>query len=97
MGKINDMRAQRAKAWEQAKAFLDAKRNDKGILGAEDTATYERMEKEIVDLGHEIERQERIEAFERELNAHVGSPITSRPENAPKAQMKAGRASQEYR
>ncbi len=97
MGKINDMRAQRAKAWEQAKAFLDAKRNDKGILGAEDTATYERMEKEIVDLGREIERQERIEAFERELNAHVGSPITSRPENAPKAQMKAGRASQEYR
>ena len=97
MGKINDMRAQRAKAWEQAKAFLDAKRNDKGILGAEDTATYERMEKEIVDLGHEIERQERIEAFERELNAHVGSPITSRPENAPKAEKKAGRASQEYR
>ncbi len=97
MGKINDMRAQRAKAWEQAKAFLDAKRNDKGILSAEDTTTYERMEAEIVDLGHEIERQERIEAFERELNAHVGSPITSRPENAPKAQMKAGRASQEYR
>jgi len=30
MGKINDMRAQRAKAWEQAKAFLDAKRSDKG-------------------------------------------------------------------
>jgi HK97 family phage major capsid protein len=97
MGKINDMRAQRAKAWEQAKAFLDAKRSDKGILGAEDTATYERMEKEIVDLGHEIERQERIEAFERELNAHVGAPITSRPENAPKAEKKAGRASQEYR
>jgi len=97
MGRINDMRAQRAKTWEQAKAFLDAKRNEKGILGAEDTATYERMEKEIVDLGHEIERQERVEAFERELNAHVGSPITSRPENAPKAEKKAGRASQEYR
>jgi HK97 family phage major capsid protein len=97
MGKINDMRAQRAKTWEQAKAFLDAKRNDKGILGAEDRATYERMEAEIVDLGHEIERQERIEAFERELNAHVGSPITSRPESAPKGEQKSGRASDEYR
>ena len=97
MGKINDMRAQRAKTWEQAKAFLDSRRNDKGILSAEDRTTYERMEEEIVDLGHEIERQERIEAFERELNAHVGSPITSRPENAPKAEKKAGRASQEYR
>lgn len=73
MGKINDMRAQRAKTWEQAKAFLDSRRNDKGILSAEDTTTYERMEAEIVDLGHEIERQERIEAFDRELNAHVGS------------------------
>ena len=97
MGKINDMRAQRAKTWEQAKAFLDAKRNDKGILSSEDTTTYERMEAEIVDLGHEIERQERIEAFERELNAHVGSPITSRPDGAQKAEKKAGRASDEYR
>ncbi len=97
MGKINDMRSQRAKTWEQAKAFLDAKRNDKGILSAEDRTTYERMETEIVDLGHEIERQERIEAFERELNAHVGSPITSRPDGAQKADKKAGRASQEYR
>jgi HK97 family phage major capsid protein len=98
MGKINDMRSQRAKTWEQAKAFLDSRRNDKGILSAEDTTTYERMEAEIVDLGHEIERQERIEAFERELNAHVGSPITSRPEGAQKMDnKKAGRASQEYR
>jgi len=97
MGKINDMRATRAKTWEQAKAFLDSRRNDKGILGAEDTTTYERMEQEIVDLGHEIERQERIEAFERELNAHVGSPITSRPESAQKADKKSGRASDEYR
>jgi len=97
MGKINDMRAQRAKTWEQAKAFLDSRRNDKGILSAEDRTTYERMEEEIVDLGHEIERQERIEAFERELNAHVGSPITSRPDGAQKAEKKAGRASDEYR
>ncbi len=97
MGKINDMRAQRAKTWEQAKAFLDSRRNEKGILGAEDRATYERMEAEIVDLGAEIERQERIEAYERELNAHVGSPITSRPETAAKGEKRTGRASDEYR
>ena len=97
MGRINDMRAQRAKTWEQAKAFLDSRRNEKGILGAEDRATYERMEAEIVDLGAEIERQERIEAYERELNAHVGSPITSRPETAAKGEKKGGRASDEYR
>ncbi len=97
MGKINDMREQRAKTWEQAKAFLDARRNEKGILSAEDRNTYERMEAEIVDLGAEIERQERIEAYERELNAQVGRPITSRPETAPKGEKKTGRASDEYR
>ena len=96
MGKINDMRAERAKTWEQAKAFLDSRRNDKGILGAEDRATYERMEAEIVDMGHEIERQDRLDAFERELNAHAGRPITSRPGIAV-ADEPAGRASDAYR
>ena len=97
MSKTNDMRAQRAKTWEQAKAFLNERRNEKGILGSEDTTTYERMEKEIVDLGHEIERQERIEAYERELNAHVGTPITSRPDTASKGVQATGRACDEYR
>ena len=96
MSKINDMRAQRAKTWEKAKAFLDERRTENGTLGSEDTATYERMEAEIVDLGHEIERQQRLDAFERELNAQVGSPITSRPE-IPKQDEKIGRASQAYR
>ena len=68
MSKINELRAQRAKTWEQTKAFLDSRRNDKGVLSAEDTATYEKMEQEIVDLGREIERQERLDAFEREMN-----------------------------
>ena len=88
MSRINDMRMQRAKTWEQAKAFLDAHRNEKGILSAEDTTTYERMEKEIVDLGHEIDRQEKMDTFERELNAHVGTPITSRPDNNSKPEEK---------
>ena len=66
MSKINELRNQRAKAWDEAKKFLDSHRSEKGILSAEDTAAYEKMEQEIVDLGHEIERQERADAFERE-------------------------------
>lgn len=97
MSKTNEMRAQRAKTWEKAKSFLDERRGKDGILGSEDTATYERMEKEITDLGGEIERQERLDAFERELNAHVGMPITSRPETISKEAPKSGRASDEYR
>ena len=79
MSKINELRAQRAKTWEQTKAFLDSHRSDKGVLSAEDTATYEKMEQEIVDLGREIERQERLDAFERELNTPVNTPITQSP------------------
>ena len=96
MSKINDLRAQRAKTWEQTKAFLDSHRNDKGVLSAEDTATYEKMEKEIVDLGHEIERQERLDAFERELNTPVNTPITQKPDTA-KVDTKTGRASDAYK
>jgi len=50
---INELRTKRATAWEAAKAFLDSHRNDKGVLSAEDDATYSRMESEITDLGKE--------------------------------------------
>ena len=96
MSKINELRAQRAKTWEQTKAFLDSHRSDKGVLSAEDTATYEKMEQEIVDLGHEIERQERLDAFERELNTPVNTPITQKPDTA-KVDTKTGRASDAYK
>ena len=96
MSKVNELRSQRAKAWDQAKAFLDSHRNEKGILSAEDTAAYEKMEQEIVDLGHEIERQERMDALERELAAPVNTPITAKPESR-KVDEKVGRASDSYK
>lgn len=96
MSKINELRTCRAKAWEQTKAFLDSHRSDKGILSAEDTQTYERMEQEIVDLGHEIERQERLDAMEREMAAPVSAPITSKPDSS-KSDTKTGRASDAYK
>ena len=95
MSKINELRSQRAKTWEQTKAFLDSHRNEKGILSAEDTEVYERMEQEIVDLGHEIDRQERMDAMERELVKPVAEPITSKPENTRREE-KTGRASDAY-
>ncbi|NBI93004.1 phage major capsid protein, partial [Lachnospiraceae bacterium] len=53
MSKILELREKRAKAWEAAKKFLDSKRGEDGLLSAEDTAAYEKMEKEVVDLGKE--------------------------------------------
>ena len=40
MSKILELREKRAKAWETAKAFLDAKRGADGLLAVEDVATY---------------------------------------------------------
>lgn len=48
MNKILELREKRAKAWEAAKAFLDTKRGGDGLLSAEDTATYDKMEADVV-------------------------------------------------
>ena len=62
-----ELREKRAKKWEAAKAFLDTRRGEDGILSAEDDATYSKMEEEIMALGKEIERQERQEALDKEV------------------------------
>ena len=50
MNKILELREKRAKAWETAKAFLDTKRGADGIVSAEDTAAYDKMEADVVAL-----------------------------------------------
>ena len=94
---ILELREKRAKAWEAAKAFLDSHRNEKGVLSAEDDASYSRMEQEITDLGKEISRLERQEAFEKELSQPVNMPLTGRPAAVSLGKEKTGRASDEYR
>ena len=96
MSKVNELRTKRAKTWEQAKAFLDSHRSEKGILSADDTEVYERMEQEIVDLGREIERQEKLDAMGREMEAPLMAPLTTKPE-AKKKDEKIGTASDAYR
>ncbi len=95
MNQILSLREKRAKAWDAAKAFLDSRRGGNGLLSAEDVATYEKMEQEVVDLGHEVDRLERQAALDREMCAPVGSPITGKP--GADASEKKGRATDEYR
>ena len=94
---ILELREKRAKAWEAAKAFLDSHRNEKGVLSAEDDAAYTRMEQEITDLGKEIARLERQEAFERELSQPLNKPLTGRPVSGGVEKEKTGRASEGYK
>ena len=92
----NELRTKRARIWEEAKAFLDSHRDENGILNGEDNEVYDRMEQDIVNLGKEIDRQERADALDRELIAPTAAPLTSKPDNT-RAEMKTGRASDEYR
>ena len=96
MNRILELREKRAKAWEMTKTFLESNRNEKGILSPEDTATYEKMEADVVALGKEVDRLERQASIEAELNATTSSAITNTPEK-PDAEVKTGRASDSYR
>ena len=96
MNKILELREKRAKLWDSAKAFLDSRRNEQGLLSAEDTATYEKMEADVVSLGKEIERLERQAVLDLELARPTSSAITHRPGQSQEPE-KTGRASSEYR
>lgn len=94
---ILELREKRNTAWNAAKAFLDSHRTDKGVLIAEDDATYCKMEQEISDLGKEISRLERQEQLEAELSKPVNTPLTSKPSTGKQPEAKTGRASDEYK
>ena len=96
MSKILELREKRAKAWDAAKAFLDTKRGNDGLLSAEDTAVYEKMENDVVALGKEVERLERQAAIDLELSKATSNPITNQP-NQPDGKLRTGRAADEYR
>ena len=96
MNKTIELREKRAKAWEMAKTFLDSKRGNDGLMSADDVATYEKMEADVVNLGKEIDRLERQQAIENELSKPVGMPLTDKPA-VPSAETKIGRASAEYK
>ena len=92
---IIEMREKRAKLWNTMEGFLDTHRNDKGVLSAEDDATYANMEKDLSDLTNEIRRMERRDAMEAELSKPVNQPITAQPESHQPE--KQGRASNAYK
>lgn len=97
MNQTLELREKRAKAWEAAKAFLDTKGGTDGLLSAEDTATYDKMEADVVNLGKEVERLERQAALDLELARPTSLPITNVPNANPTGETKTGRASDGYR
>lgn len=93
---IKELRDKRLDVWNKAKAFLDDHRKD-GVLSAEDDAVYARMEKELDDLAKEITRQEKLEAYEKEMAKNITTPLTTKPNNEVPVEEKKGRASDAYK
>ncbi len=94
MKRILELREKRAKIWEDAKAFLDQKRGQDGILAAADIEVYEKMEADVVNLGKEIDRLERQQTLDLEFSKPINTPITAKPDGM--AESKTGRGSDEY-
>ena len=96
---IIEMRDKRAKLLATMDGFLDTHRNDKGVLSAEDDATYAGMEKDLTALTNEIKRMERREAIDAELSKPVSAPITNQPMSGtnPTDKGKTGRAADDYK
>ena len=95
MSKSVELRQKRSELWEKAKLFLDNAKRNGDVLSADDRATYEKMEQEIVDLGKEIGIIERREALDLEMSKPTSSPISTNPNT--KTEEKTGRSSDEYK
>ena len=95
MSKSVELRQKRSELWEKAKLFLDNAKRNGDVLSADDRATYEKMEQEIVDLGKEIGIIERREALDLEMSKPTSAPISTNP-NAKTAE-KTGRSSDKYK
>ena len=96
MSKIFELRNQRAKAWEDAKRFLDTHTAENGTMSAEDGATYDKMEAEIVNLGKQIERLERQQEMDNQLSKAVSNPLNSGVNPQIGDEDKKGRAAKAY-
>ncbi|MHC1787313.1 MAG: phage major capsid protein [Christensenellales bacterium] len=96
MNQILDMREKRVNLWNAAKAFLDSRRTADGTLSAEDAATYEKMEADVIRMGKEVDRLERQEALDLEFDRPTSRPLTSAPETLDKKPAR-GRASDDYK
>lgn len=92
---IKEIIAKRATLWEEAKNFLDTHTDKDGKMSAEDAATYDKMEADIIEIGKNIERHERAQDAAKQLAQPTTKPLASAPMNAA-PQTKAGRDSKEY-
>lgn len=97
MNEIRAMREKRVKLWEAAKAFVESRKDVSGTLSAEDSATYDQMEADVIRMGKEIERLERQEALDLEFDRPTARTLTDKPVAPEGKAEKTGWASDAYK
>lgn len=96
MATIQDLIAKRATLWNGAKAFLDSHTDKDGNLSAEDAATYDKMEADVLNIGKDIERLQRQADIDAKLAKPTTEPIVNMPSVPDVKDEKLGRASNFY-
>lgn len=76
---IKELFEKRARAWENAKDFLNTHQDENGLMSAEDSATYDKMEADIQAYTDQIERMQRQETMNAQMSAWNGQPMTGAP------------------
>lgn len=81
MNKILELRNKRAALWEKTKNFLEEHRGENGLVAADAVEQYNKMAKEVKDLGDEISRLEE----QAEIEARLSAPTAKAVHMDPKA------------
>lgn len=79
MSKILELRSKRNTLWEQTKAFLEEHRGENGLVAADAVEQYNKMAKEVKDLGAEIERLEQQMQIDALMAAPTSVPVHGNP------------------
>ncbi|MEA4900589.1 phage major capsid protein [Desulfitobacterium sp.] len=95
MKKVLEMREKRAKAWDAAKAFLDARAKD-GVLSPEDNTTYENMLADVDAMARQIAIEEDRVARDAAMAQPTSKPLTGKPTDGS-MKPTSTRASAEYK
>lgn len=95
MSKILEMIEKRNKAWEGAKAFVEANKDKDGLLSEEHTMQYQEMENKVMNFSKEIDRLQRAEQMEKLMEKPINTPIKEKP--GQEVETKIGRARKEYK
>src|SRR5699024_4438194 len=96
--KILELRSKRNTLWEQTKAFLEEHRGENGLVAADAVEQYNKMAKEVKDLGAEIERLEQQMQIDALMAAPTSVPVHGNPKaGAPKDKDIRPTATEEYK